>query len=144
MEANKKNYIELSCYEEKYDNGIKYENDKDNSWIITYINDEKLYICKNKYDKRIIKMVDIENFIRIWNYDMYNITSSCYNKNAEISIYILNKYYSGYKCNRTSKISIEIIQKYIWLLKDIIEEKEKDNKIIKNTEKNIEEDYNII
>lgn len=107
---------------------------------LKYVKDENCYICKNKYDKQIIKMVDVENFIRIWNYDMFNITRNIYDKEAKISIYIENKYYSGYICNRTSKICIDIIQKYIYLLKDIIEENDEDDKIIKN----IDKDYNII
>lgn len=138
-EENKKNYIEIYSYEKIYDDEIKYI--KENSWIITYTKDEKLFICKHKYDKRIIKMVDVENFIRIWNFDMYNMTRNDYYKEAVINIFIENKYFSGYKCNRTTKISIDIILKYIYLLKDIIEE---DDITIKNIVKNIDEDYNII
>lgn len=136
---DKRHYIELSYYKIKYDDGKKkYEFDDENSWIISYKKDENCYFCEKKSNNKITKMENVENFIRIWNYDMYNtIHNGRYQGEAKIYIYVENEYYSGYICNETSKISVDIIQKYVCLLKDIIEEKDKDDK-------KVDEDYNII
>lgn len=128
---NKNNYIELLYYKAKNHLENEYEIDNKQSWIISYIKKENCYKCENKYDNTISKMTNVENFIRIWNYNMYN-KPQYDNDDAEIKIYVQYEYYSGYKCNRNNKIPIETIKMFTGLLKDIIDEN-------KN-----EEDYNII
>lgn len=130
----KKHYIKLCYYKEIDYTENKYEIDNKRSWDIFYIREENCYTCKNKFDNKITKMIDVENFIRIWNHDMYNITRNI-NDNMKIGIYIEDKCFSGYKCDRNSKIPVEAIKIYINLLKDIID---------KNNIENIDEDYNII
>lgn len=135
---NKRYCIKLTSYERVYDGENKIEVDNENSWIISYKKDENCYLCERISNNKITKMENVEKFIRVWNQDMnIKIYSRDYRKEAKISIFIENEYYSGYICSRTSKIPVDIIPKYICILKDIIEEKDKDDKTA-------EEDYSII
>lgn len=128
---NKKHYIELFYYEQKYINNheTKHFIDDKKSWFIYYEKDKNYYLCKNKHDNKITKMINVENFIKIWNYDVYNMIRKNLNNKAKISIYIENKYFSGYICDNYnySKIPIDIIRNYTYLLKDIIEEIDENN-----------------
>ncbi|CAO3649794.1 unnamed protein product [Cunninghamella blakesleeana] len=138
---DKRHYIELSQYKIIYDDKKKLEIDNTKSWVITYKEDKNCFLCEKKSSNKITEMKDVEQFIRIWNYDAYHKIDGNYSEEASIKFYIQNECFSEHTCRMTGKgatqIPVVIIQGYINSLKNIIEEKDKNDKIV-------DEDYNLI
>lgn len=126
--VDKKHYIKLTCLTRLTGDDVGH------SWIISYNKNQNCFICENKSNNKITKMKNVENFVRIWNHYMHKaikgLPGSEYAHNnqpeAFIEIFIENDYYSGYTISVATPVPVELIQKYIYLLKDIIEENEKD------------------
>lgn len=122
--GDKKHYIELTHRKLLRSNvESKCEIANTNSWIISFKKDEKHFMCENKSSNKITKMKNVENFIRIWTCDIYNAKNSVrLIHEGSIDIYMENQKYSGYTCNSSSPVSADTIQRYVYLLKDIIED----------------------
>ncbi|ORZ11466.1 hypothetical protein BCR42DRAFT_421179 [Absidia repens] len=134
-----KHYISLIF--KKYNSSEREcEIDDSKSFIISYKKDVNCYLCKKKSTGKVTKMANVENFIRIWNYNMSNEISEQRWGESYISVYIEKEFFSGYEhsCASGPRIPVDIIQKYICLLKDIVEEEEKEDKTVDA------EDYDIV
>ncbi|KAI9304285.1 hypothetical protein BJ944DRAFT_231422 [Cunninghamella echinulata] len=128
---DKKHYIALSHHKVKYVYGEIKEEQEISTWIVSYKKEGKYFLCENKFKNKTLKMKSVENFIRIWIYDMRKLLGCLYGKEqAKVVIYLDNEHYSGYVCSEATPIPVELILKYIFLLKDIIED---DNKVDETT-----------
>ncbi|CAO3588347.1 unnamed protein product [Absidia cylindrospora] len=135
-----KHYIDLlykKCKDGVITSDEIYEVDDENSWTVSYKKDVNCFFCEKRSTGKVTKMTNVENFISIWNYDMHNEVGKRGGV-ASISVYVESGYYSGYEGTYRAKIPVDIIPKYISLLKDIHEESDKDD------EKADAEDYNIV
>ncbi|KAI9303362.1 hypothetical protein BJ944DRAFT_250744 [Cunninghamella echinulata] len=144
-----RHYIELSKYKIIKENYEKtYEIDDSESWIISYKKDINRYLCKRKSNDKIVEMDTVESFIMQWNHDRYNLVCETYDEMAQITIYIENDYFSGYKCIKgpygTSKISEDTILRYIHILKDITEERSDGSHLLKNTTEERSDDSHLL
>ncbi|CAO3588348.1 unnamed protein product [Absidia cylindrospora] len=115
-----KHYIDLLYT--RYETG---EIDGGKSWIVSYRKDVDCFFCQKKSTGKVTKMANVENFIGIWNHRMQNAPRHHHHDDASINFYVENEYYSGYKCTYKTKVPVDIIGKYIGLLKDIHEESDK-------------------
>jgi hypothetical protein len=48
--------------------------DKENSWRIYYADNRQCYVCLNKGYLSLIQMKNVDKFIKIWNYGIFNST----------------------------------------------------------------------
>lgn len=131
---DKKYYIKLTGLPRPTD-------DVEDFWIISYNKNQDLFICENNSNSKITKMKNVENFIKVWSHDVHQAirilhvkdwSSPCTHK-AYIKLFIENNYFSGYTITKNASVIGELIQKYVFLLKDIIDEDDKDDE--KATEK---------
>lgn len=84
-----------------------------------HITEIEIILFDNNDNDKITKLKNIKNLIRIW----------CDHKKilphgiGGISLFIGNKYRSGYEVSKNTQVTSDVIQGYIDLLKDVIEEK---------------------
>ncbi|GAA5809287.1 hypothetical protein MFLAVUS_002693 [Mucor flavus] len=128
--VDKKHYIELTCSARLTSDSVG------RIWIISYNKNQDLFICENKSNSKITKMKNVENFVKVWSYDIHQAIKTLPPREdsrnsrpeAYIELFIENDYFAGYTISDDASVPEELIQKYIFLLKDIIEEKKVDEK----------------